>query len=407
MILTDIRLVYLLFFGAVGTSISYQTLFLEQRGLDDIQIGALQVAQGVAVFFAPLISAHFADRHSSSRTSLISCFTALALAHGLLYFSHGFNALFISSFLLSLSYTPIFSLLDSSALSWIADKPHLSFTLLRIWGSIGFLLPALLLFPFLRGGDAEMSVTVCYGGLASVTGAIAAWFIIPKSRMIDASVSALPSIGALRALLQPALRGFAVSRFLTQISIWIWYPFFPLYLRHQGYDTSWIGPILNIGVVAEILWAFGVRHYDKSAGGRLISVVAAGSMAFRMLLLTALPSLETILFAQLLHAPYIWAMFFRGTVYISSHVEERYRTSFLALNGILFHGITRALGGPLGGAISEAATLRGIDGLSAALFVGGIISSIGVLVAVFGINEEPKEPTLGACATNNSSCVRH
>ena len=261
-----------------------------------------------------------------------------------------------------------------------------SFTSLRIWGSIGFLVPALLFFPFVHGKNPNFELTVWYGAILSFISAAVTYRVIPSGTEVSKQQSELPSVGAVKAILKPELRGFTICRFLTQIGIWIWYPFFPLYLKENGVDSSWIGPIINVGVLAEIVFAFYVSKVQISSGGRFIALIAALSVSARLILVSAFANnLLIVVLLQILHGPYIWAMFFRGTVYLTEHVEDRFRTSFLALNGIIFHGITRAIAGPIGGTVAMVANSRGLDGLASALFVGGVISGLGVIVSLFYI----------------------
>ncbi len=147
---TSLRLWYVLLFLSLGAFHPYLAVYLRSRGLDGDRIALVLAAFPLVRVGSPLLWGRLADRGPGPAAllrllALVSAATGAGLA-----WCHGFPAFVLASAALGLFQSPLFSLLDSLALS-AGPALDLDFGRLRAAGSLGFLVGVVLGGRFLEG----------------------------------------------------------------------------------------------------------------------------------------------------------------------------------------------------------------------------------------------------------------
>jgi len=357
-----VRLHYLLLFALIGAVLPYAPVDFKQRGLSDWQVGWVMGAYGLAVLVMPAVIGHFADRRWSNRRLLGAGYAGAALMLAALAMVERFEAVLLLFVLFAMSYTPMLSLTDGLTFGAMhtaeergAARP--TYTRLRIWGSVGFMLPALLMFALvtLVGATARSGLIV-----AATVGAIAALTapLLPRTggrsaaRDASAPINAAPTAEAWRALSRGPLGVAIAALFLMFLAISIFYIFFSRYLEELGVPIEWIGPIHNIGVVVEIFFIIAARRVFEAVGIKGVLVAGALCMTARFALLATMPGVATAIATQVLHGPIVMSLYILPPMYLNQKADRSYRTSMQGLYGAMCYGVARVIGGAVGGQLT-------------------------------------------------------
>ncbi|HEY8376917.1 MAG TPA: MFS transporter, partial [Nannocystis sp.] len=171
-----LKLHFFLLYAIVGAYLPYVPVFLgHDLKLPEYQIGWITGGYGLAVLLSPPLLSALADRRIPGRT-LLACGYGLSCA-ALLVFSgvSGFVPALALSTAFGLCYTPLTPLLDGLAFTAMAQaqaagRAAPAYGSLRIWGSLGFMAPAFVLFAVmhwgLAGGRAAMTTGAGAAALA-------------------------------------------------------------------------------------------------------------------------------------------------------------------------------------------------------------------------------------------------
>ena len=376
-----IKLQYVLLYAIVGAWMPYLPVYLEDLGMRADQIGWIVGVYGFAVLVMPAIVAAVADRWMSNRTLIgISYLLSLLLLVGVAT-SDTFLALLVFSMFFSMAYTPLFALTDGMAFAAMHDVEESGrqpppYHRLRIWGSIGFIVPSLALFALMRYSGASSRVAIVTAAVASGV-ALLATPLLPLTRRAAAEVrQKMPTIEAWRALITRPVIHLVGPLFLMFVAISLFYVFYTIYLRNLGIAGEWLGLIVNIGVVAEVAMMLFSGRLLQWFGVKGLMVLGAVSMALRLGLIAAVPTVPVALATQLLHAPIVLALYVVPPMYLNLKATRSYRNSMQGAYGALCFGVARLAGSIAGGYVAADRGQAGIieafwlaAGLSAAAMV--------------------------------------
>lgn len=379
--LSALQLQYLLFFVVTGCLLPFQPVFLRARGLDHAQIGLIQALSSLAVFVTPVIATLLADTRLKPRRLLLITSVLSVLSLLSLLLSHQFWPLLLAWCAYSLAAAPISSLHDGlyftlQKQNLAAGRPTRPYHFVRVWGTVGFIIPSLMLFWVLDAGNIELTVLLAVAGavLCSVNA-----LLLPDTRLSDeagAGLSRLPTAAAAAALLQPATLVFCSAMFLISLSMGAFYTFHPLYLADLGIPSAWIGLIVNIGVAVEVVFMLAFGRLLASLGLRRLVLLGTACMTVRMAMLALWPSVPVAIASQLFHGIMVITVHVAGAVYLNSLAEDRYRNSIQGLYAMAVFGVGRLVGNLLAGWCAAW-------GLPAVfLLAGGLTAAAAVIFAV-------------------------
>jgi len=286
---------YFAYFAYVGTSAPYFSLYLASLGLAAAQIGVLLSLGSLLRVVGPNFWGWVADR-TQRRVRIIgatlvlggACFTGF-------FFVQSFWGLFALLLATGFFTSASMPLAESLTLSHLR-RASSSYGLIRLWGSVGFI----------------VTVTLVGYALDALPVAGLLWMVLATYALSWACALALPEApaGAGHAqsehvwhiLRRPEVAALLGACFLMAVAHGPLYAFYSLYLVAHSYSTAAVGWMWSLGVIAEIivflLMPTLMRRYSVSA---ILRVCFAAAAARFLMIGWGVDSAAVLLVAQVLH----------------------------------------------------------------------------------------------------------
>ena len=296
---TRLRLFYLLYYGNVGTYLPYFAAYLRGRGFTGEQIGLVQMVPSLLAPVVAISWASFADHRATPQRALRLATGWAALAVLLLPFAREPWQVGAVVLLMSLGDRAVVPLADSVTLEWCRDNPGASYARIRLFGSIGFIVLALLVGRALTlRGDRPADllvpavVALCTAGYALVArGAPAA--ARPVDRPVARDLADLARDRRLHLLLAAsALHWAACAPF---------HLLFGVFVRDLGLTADVTGIGMGLGVLAEIAVLLAFPRLEARVPLRGLFAIAFVASAVRWALLSQATGPAAVAGLQLLH----------------------------------------------------------------------------------------------------------
>lgn len=254
---------YVAYFAMVGITLPFFPVWLVYQGLTSESIGIIiGSATFVRVFFDPFV-ALLADRRGT-RQPIIALLAGAALIFFSLYFiSNTFWAIFLVTILFSSCWGATQSLAES--LTMLAAKNEkLEYGRIRLWGSITFILTAMIAGKLLTGNSPEIILLMIFG---TVLFLLIVTIFLPNTKSSQFSQSSRFSSVRFPIISLARNKSFILvllAAALIQSSHAVYYGFGTIHWQKAGISETMIGILWGEGVVAEvILFIFGaliLRH---------------------------------------------------------------------------------------------------------------------------------------------------
>jgi PPP family 3-phenylpropionic acid transporter len=379
---------YLLIFAATGAILPYLPLFLEQRLADRAQVGDVLAMTGLGFVIAPVLVAFLADAHVSGRTLLVVLSGAAAAAAAVLASAQGFWTIIVAYTLFSLMFWPQSSLQDGFLFSvrqqrLAAGLPDEPFYRVRVWGTLGFILPAAGLYALMvRGAAADVAILAA-GGIA-VLGLINAWSLPrvasrrPRAGAGKRARGRMPTLAAAKQIFRGPALVLCASMFMAHLALAVYYGFYPIYLTGEiGFAGEWVGLIVILGVVIELGVMMAVGALVRTLGLKGALLLGVGATVVRFAILALLPSPFWAVATQVLHGLTVVALHVLPAMYLDSLAEDAYRTSIQGLYTMVVIGLTRLVGSQLAGRLAEVSLLWLFGAAAIALLCAALLLLVG------------------------------
>ncbi|TQM10578.1 PPP family 3-phenylpropionic acid transporter [Pseudoxanthomonas sp. 3HH-4] len=361
---------YFSYYAVLGAFTPYWSLYLESRGLSVAAISVLMSLWYATRIVSPSLWTTLAARSPNPiRWLHLGCALALGcFALFLLPLEHA--GLFAVMLGFCFAYNAVMPQFESITMSHLGTRSD-RYGLIRVWGSIGFIL-----------------VVSLFGWLIDVrrlgVGALP-WLMLPVLTGVFASALSnryarepehhpVDQQDGFRARLRrPQVIAFFVAAFLTQISFGPFYTFFSIYLSEHGYATATQGVLWTVGVLAEIGVFFLASRIFRRWDASRVLMVALFSASVRWLATALFPdNTPVMVLAQLTHALNFGAFFAAAMQLLVRFFPGR-------MNGHgqgVFYGLSSGVGGVAGALL--AGQLWRFGGETAFL-----ASSVIALIAAF------------------------
>lgn len=376
-----LRWQYFLVYGINGALLPYLAVLFRERGFDSVQIGQLFAASSAAVIISPAIMTALADAAIDPRRIVRVALAMSVVFLLLLSRAQTFWYTMVLWSAQSLVIMPMLPVVDGLNFAIQqrrreAGLPPALYHRVRVWGTIGFIVPGLILFVLMRMGWSTGGVLIG-GATMSLLGMLNTLMLPDPRAARDPAQPAqrhrLPTLGALRAMTEKHVLGFCAALFLAHMAMAAMYTFYPLYMTEAlGVGKAWLGPITNIGVFVEIFCMLGFGWLTAKLGLRRLVVISMGAAAIRLLLLWAFPNVWVGVASQVFHGLTVLAVHVIPAVFMNMHAQERYRHSMQGVYTMLILGVARVTGSWLAGAVAEVDLVRlmGVAGLLCAAATG-------------------------------------
>ncbi len=353
-----LRLHYLLVYAVIGAYMPYLPVFLgSDLGMPDAQIGWVAGIYGLSVILSPPLVTYLADRRFSGRSLIGLAYAGSVVMLTGLALASDFVPVLLLSLVFSMVYTPLFALTDGLTFTAIAATEAAggrapAYNGLRVWGSLGFMLPALVLFFALQTGSAS-------GRAAIVAAAVAAglgprWIpLLP--RLSPERREHLPGAAAWHVLRSWPTRALVVPLGLQFAAISVFYAFYARLVLAVGIAPAWVGLVINLGVLAELPCMFAAGARLRRFSLRSLALCGALCLTVRMALLAAVPTPPIVVISQVLHGPVVVALYLIPPMYLNLKAPPGVRNGVQGLYAMLCFGVARLLGSVAAGYAAEVA----------------------------------------------------
>jgi PPP family 3-phenylpropionic acid transporter len=361
---------YFSYYAVLGAFTPYWSLYLESRGLSVAAISVLMSLWYATRIVSPSLWTTLAARSPNPiRWLHLGCSLALGcFALFLLPLEHA--GLFTVMLGFCFAYNAVMPQFESITMSHLGVRSD-RYGLIRVWGSIGFIL-VVSLFGWLidarRLGVGALPWLMLPVLAAVLTSALLNRYARePEHHPVD------PQDGFRARLRRPEVMAFFVAAFLTQISFGPFYTFFSIYLSEHGYTTATQGVLWTVGVLAEIGVFFLASRIFRRWDASRVLMVALLSASVRWLVTALFPdNTPVMVLAQLTHALNFGAFFAAAMQLLVRFFPGR-------MNGHgqgVFYGLSSGVGGVVGALL--AGQLWRFGGETAFL-----ASSVIALIAAF------------------------
>ncbi len=361
-----LRLLYFLYYGAVGSLLPYLAPYLRGLGFSGTEIGAVQLLGPLLGPLAALAWAAAADR-SGQPGRVLGRATALAfLAAAALPFAR--TPLQVGAVLLAMALgdRAVVPLLDSLTLEELRRAPGLSYARVRLAGSLGFAALALLLGGLLAARGDRPGDPLVPLGVALLVGCYA----LAARGLPAAGPRAGPRPGwpEVRSLLSDRrLLGLLAACGVHWLACAPYHLFFGLLVRERGLPSAVTGLGMAIGVAAEVVALLWFPRLEGRFGLRSLLALAFGGSALRWLALWQAQGAPAVIALQLLHGLTFGLFWGSAVAALARLVPAPLRSTGQAVFSAVVFGGGNALGYQLSGlAYDRLGAAAPLFGLAAA-----------------------------------------
>jgi len=351
-----IRLHYLLVYAALGAYMPYLPVFLgRDLGMHDAQIGWVTGIYGLSVIVGPPLVTYLADRLFSGRALIACAYLASALALVGLALAEQFIPVLLLSFAFSVVFTPLLALLDGLAFAAIAATADAGirpprYDRLRLWGSLGFMVPAFVLFVVLQTGAASGRAAIVAAAVATGLGALCSPWL---PRLAPEPNQRLPGMAAWQVLRGRPTRDLVIPLGLLFAAMSVFYAFYAPRVLDVGIDPTWVGLVMNLSVLAELPFVFAVGPLLRRFSLRSLILGGALCLTLRLAVLAAVTDPIVTVASQLLHGPVVVALYLIPPMYLNFKAPPGVRNGVQGLFTMLCFGVARLAGSVAAGYAAE------------------------------------------------------
>jgi PPP family 3-phenylpropionic acid transporter len=347
---------------ALGSFIPFINLYYERLGLSGIQIGVLAAAPVVVSSSTVLVWGTIADKLQWHRGILRLSLLLGAGAILLLSTAETFRGLLPFVIIYALFTSAIVPLLDSSALEAAEGSGH-SYGELRLWGSVGWSISAVLIGAIIQ----RFAIDWLFYGYAILIlfTFLLSQFQLPRMEMPRSSLRQ----GLKMLLLNRPFLLFLFSVFLVSLTLSAALSFFSIYLDAIGTSEGSIGLGWAIASVSEIpVMLFSGRLIRRIGAGGLLKI-AFVTFAVRWLLYSFITTPALAVSLQLLHGLSFGAYLVGGVTYVKEHAPPGFGTTGQSVFNLVAFGVGSIAGSLLGGYLYETAGITWLFRLLSAIVV--------------------------------------
>jgi MFS transporter, PPP family, 3-phenylpropionic acid transporter len=359
-----LKLQYFLAFAVIGSLLPVFTVFLSDRGLSRSEIGWVMAMTSVASLITPVMAGFLADARVDPRRLMMQVFLVAAVPLLALYYTTPIFWVVVFTAIHYLAMAPITSLQDGMNFSVQrareeAGQPPVPYQKIRIWGSVGFMIPSVILFFLLAWGTSTGVILFIAAGFCAL-GVYNAWGL-PKEcgRVNLAKAQAgvkqkVPTMAALAMLKHRDVQVMFVAMALTHIAATGYYSYYPIYLAESAHiEKKWIGLISQVGVAVEIGFMLGLPWLIKWMGLRRLLAIGVFSLAVRLVLIGTFVSPWVAVGTQLFHGVNVLVFHVLPQVYLNQRAGDTYRISMQAVFTMIVAGACRIVGNVVMGALAQ------------------------------------------------------
>ncbi|MDK8183847.1 MFS transporter [Paenibacillus sp. UMB4589-SE434] len=347
-----------LFYSTNAILIPYLPLLLQERGFNSIETGTLLMLGPFLAMFAQPLAGIISDKLKAARPILIVCWIATGVSSYVLFTSHHHGTMVASLLSLYIFLMPTVSLLDALVVK-NASRLGESYSSLRMWGSVGFMITLLVLSQYFEIWGGVYSLTWIFAPIW--IGVFLILWVLQESQPLSepkdnggAAAESNLNLTAIRKLLaDPRLLVFLVFIFI-------------LAMPHRMNDALLSIHMQNLGATSgQISWAWAVAGGSEIIGffvmakliraERILGMLAVSALLYtvRWVLYMYITDPWAIVFLQATHALTYVAVWVLAIEYVTMILPRSMVGTGQAILSMVFLGLGGLAGGSLGGALQQ------------------------------------------------------
>lgn len=340
--LTLLRLFCFSTYISIGIIIPYLPLFFEFEGYSRIQIGTLQGIGPMAGIVSNMVWGLLSDRFRTIKKVLIIVLFGQVMMLLWLWQVDQFLTVFIVLLFYFFFQTPVIALTDSLTLLSVKGT-RTSYASVRIWGSIGFAVSAVLMGVVLAAVGMNKTIFIL---MITTLGSFLLSFTLKDQR---GEANKMDFSGLLDVIRSSKLIWFLVIVFIISFAHRTNDHFLTLYLKEHGVSAQWIGWSPMISALSEIpVFLLLGKYADRF---RELPLLAFSGFAYtlRYILTAVLEQPVLIIFVQAMHSITFGIFMITAIRYLTQLVPDEFRSSGQALYTVVWSGIAGMSSGMIGG----------------------------------------------------------
>ena len=371
---------YFCYYFFVGLFVPYWGIYLKSLSFNALQIGTLLSLFQISRIFAPNLLGWIADRSGEYiKWIKISSFFGFIIFTGI-FWSNTFISIFFIMMAMSIFTSSTLPLAESLTLTHLkANKADSKYSHIRLWGSIGFIVAAILLGIMI---DSLGERSLIYALLITQLTIFFLAFILPDKKVTFIENNKRP--------IWPILRRREVIVLLLSCALMVsshglLYNFYSIFLEQQGYSGTTIGLLWSVGVVFEILIFLLMPKILSNFTLKAVLLISLGFAVIRFFLIGAyVDSIIILVIAQIMHAATFGSFHVASIQLIAHFFYNEHQARGQSLYNSITYGIGGAIGGVGGGYMIQ------YSGMANTFMLSAILPFIGFLVLILGLKTKFK-----------------
>src|SRR5487761_156127 len=336
------------FFLSAGILSPFWPLWLTSRGLSPGEIGVLLAIGQWAKVGATLVTGGVADHSGDPRRVMLVLAIVGVAGYAACFRAHGFAALAALNALAVASLAALLPVADSLATT-ATQRGHIDFGRVRMWGTIAFVVAALLGGHILNGRAADVILELV---IALVALNVVSCLLLPRGTTHLGAE--LVHGSTWRLILTPRFLMFLAATTLLAASHSVYYAFGSLRWQAQGFSDSAIAWLWAEGAAAEAVFFYCGARAVTRFGPVPMMVLGAASGAVRWTVLALTGDWRLLVLAQLLHAGTIACAGLGAIHYLGRTIPPARMATVQAINVAIIAAIGYGIAMPLAGGLYGA-----------------------------------------------------
>jgi nucleoside transporter len=383
-------MMFLEFFIWGGWFVTLGTFLSSNLNASGTQIGDVFSTQSWGAIIAPFIIGLIADRFFNAEKILGILHIVGAGLMYMMYTADSITVFYPYVFVYMVLYMPTLALVNSVSFNQMKD-PEKEFSVIRVWGTIGWIVAGLLISYLFHWDSKENTTdgllknTFLLSGIAALVLGIMS-FTLPKTPPVKAtgekvSLGKILGLDALKLLKDKNFAIFFIASVLICIPLAFYYQNTNPFLSNIGMSNP-TGK-MTIGQASEVLFLLALPVFFSRFGFKKTILVGMLAWALRYVLFAYgnAGSLSFMLIVGIaLHGVCYDFFFVSGQIYTNSKAGEQYKSAAQGLITLATYGVGMLIGFKIAGMITDAyKTETGFDYQTIWLIPAAIAAAVMVL----------------------------